>query len=75
MGNCEADWLWTERVIRERGLDERVRRGELAALLVSPVWGEIDLEALAGWVIASRLPVRLQVQLHKLIWGAERTGV
>jgi 7-carboxy-7-deazaguanine synthase len=71
----EADWLWTERVIRERGLDERVRRGELAALLVSPVWGEIDLEALAGWVIASRLPVRLQVQLHKLIWGAERTGV
>jgi len=39
------------------------------------VWGEIDLEALAGWVLASGLPVRLQVQLHKLIWGAERTGV
>ena len=71
----EADWRWAERTIRERGLDERVRRGELAALLVSPVWGEIDLEALAGWVLESKLPVRLQVQLHKLIWGAERTGV
>ena len=71
----EADWLWTERTIREHRLDERVRKGELAALLVSPVWGEIDLEALAGWVLASGLPVRFQVQLHKLIWGAERTGV
>jgi 7-carboxy-7-deazaguanine synthase len=71
----EEDWLWTERAIRERRLDERVRRGELAALLVSPVWGEIDLEALAGWVLASGLPVRLQVQLHSLIWGAARTGV
>ena len=71
----DADWIWTEHTIRERGLDERVRRGEVRALLVSPVWGEIDLEALAGWVLASGLPVRLQVQLHKLIWGAERTGV
>jgi 7-carboxy-7-deazaguanine synthase len=71
----EADWRWTEDTIRTRGLDERVRAGRLAALLVSPVWGDVDLEALAGWVLASGLPVRLQVQLHKLIWGAERTGV
>jgi 7-carboxy-7-deazaguanine synthase len=71
----EDDWRWAERAIREHRLDERVRRGELAALLVSPVWDDIDLEALAGWVLASGLPVRLQVQLHKLIWGAERTGV
>jgi 7-carboxy-7-deazaguanine synthase len=71
----EADWLWAEATIREHRLDERVRVGRLAALLVSPVWGETDLEALAGRVLASGLPVRLQVQLHKLIWGAERTGV
>ncbi|MSR35671.1 MAG: radical SAM protein [Gemmatimonadetes bacterium] len=71
----EEDWRWTERVIREHALDDRVRKGELAALLVSPVWGDIDLEALAGWVLASGLPVRFQVQLHKLIWGAELMGV
>ena len=70
-----ADWEWTEAAIREHGLDRRVREGTLNALLVSPVWGDVDLEALAGWVLASRLPVRYQVQLHKLIWGAERTGV
>ncbi len=70
-----GDWDWTEAVIRERGLDARVRAGTLAALLVSPVWGDVDLGELAEWVLASGLPVRYQVQLHKLIWGAERTGV
>ena len=70
-----ADWEWTEAAIREHVLDRRVREGTLNALLVSPVWGDVDLEALAGWVLASGLPVRYQVQLHKLIWGAERTGV
>jgi 7-carboxy-7-deazaguanine synthase len=70
-----ADWDWTARTIVEHGLDERMRAGALRALLVSPVWGEVDLEALAGWILESRLPVRFQVQLHKLIWGAARTGV
>jgi 7-carboxy-7-deazaguanine synthase len=44
-------------------------------LLVSPVWGAVDLEALASWILEDALPVRFQVQLHKLIWGAQRTGV
>ena len=70
-----ADWDWTARTIVDHGLDERVRAGTLRALLVSPVWGEVDLEALAGWILESGLPVRFQVQLHKLIWGAARTGV
>jgi 7-carboxy-7-deazaguanine synthase len=70
-----VDWEWTARAIAERGLDRRVRSGELAALLVSPVWGEVDLEELAGWVLESGLPVRFQMQLHKLIWGPEKTGV
>jgi 7-carboxy-7-deazaguanine synthase len=39
------------------------------------VWGEVDLEALAGWILEDRLPVRMQVQLHKTIWGPNRTGV
>lgn len=70
-----ADYEWTRDVVRERGLDRRVAEGTLGALLVSPVWGEIDLEALAGWILEDRLPVRFQVQLHKLIWGPQRTGV
>jgi 7-carboxy-7-deazaguanine synthase len=69
------DYEWARDVIRGRGLDERVRRGELRALLISPVWNAVDLEALAGWMLEDRLPARFQLQLHKLIWGPERTGV
>lgn len=70
-----ADYEWTRRVVRERGLDRRVGDGTLRALLISPVWGDVDLEALASWILEDRLPVRFQVQLHKLIWGPTRTGV
>lgn len=70
-----ADYEWTRAVIRERGLDRRVAEGTLHALLVSPVWGEVDMEALAGWILEDRLPVRFQVQLHKVVWGPTRTGV
>ncbi len=70
-----TDFTWARDVIRERGLDRRVEEGRLGAILVSPVWGETDLEALAGWILHEGLPVRLQVQLHKLVWGAEATGV
>jgi 7-carboxy-7-deazaguanine synthase len=69
------DYEWMRDVIRSRGLDRRVEEGSLRALLVSPVWGSVELEALAGWILEDGLPVRFQVQLHKLIWGAERTGV
>ncbi len=70
-----ADYEWMRATIRERGLDRRVGEGSLRALLVSPVWGEVDLEDLATWVLEDALPVRYQVQLHKLIWGPERKGV
>jgi len=70
-----ADYEWARRTIQERGLDRRLEMGTLRALLVSPVWGEVDLETLAAWILEDRLPVRLQVQLHKIIWGPTRTGV
>lgn len=69
------DYEWTRAVIRDHGLDRRVAAGSLRALLVSPVWGQVDLEALAGWILEDRLPVRFQMQLHKLIWGPTRAGV
>jgi 7-carboxy-7-deazaguanine synthase len=70
-----TDYEWARATIHERGLDARVAEGSLRALLISPVWGEVDLEALAGWILEDALPVRLQVQLHKLVWGPERKGV
>jgi 7-carboxy-7-deazaguanine synthase len=70
-----GDYVWMRDTIRERGLDRRVGEGSLRALLASPVWGGVDLEALAGWILEDALPVRFQMQLHKLIWGADRKGV
>jgi len=69
------DYEWARDVIRDRGLDERVRAGTLRALLVSPVWDEVDREALAGWILEDGLPVRFQLQLHKLIWDPGARGV
>jgi 7-carboxy-7-deazaguanine synthase len=70
-----TDYEWARDAIREHGLDDRVRTGTLRALLMSPVWGEVDLEAFAAWILEDGLPVRFQVQVHKLIWGAKATGV
>ena len=70
-----ADYEWTRRVISEHGLDERVRTGKLRALLVSPVWDAIDFQQLAEWILQDHLPVRYQIQLHKVIWGANVAGV
>jgi 7-carboxy-7-deazaguanine synthase len=69
------DYVWARETIRERGLDQAVREGRLAALLISPVWNDLDREELAGWILEDRLPVRFQLQLHKLIYGADRIGV
>ena len=41
------------------------------AVLFSPAWGLLDPAELAGWILEDRLPVRFQLQLHKLLWGDE----
>lgn len=69
------DYEWTRDVILSRGLDRRVREGSLRALLVSPVWEKLDFQELAGWILQDHLPVRYQIQLHKVIWGANVPGV
>jgi len=43
-------------------------------LLVSPVWGKVKFDELADWVMGSALPLRMQLQMHKIIWG-DRRGV
>lgn len=44
-------------------------------VLFSPVWGAMPLEDLAAWMLEDGVDARMQVQLHKLIWGAEARGV
>jgi 7-carboxy-7-deazaguanine synthase len=64
------DYEYARRVIREHDLAGRVR-----AIHVSPVHGVLEPRALAEWVLADRLPVRVQLQLHKYIWSPTTRGV
>ena len=43
-------------------------------ILASPVWGRVEFSGLAQWVIDSKLPIRMQLQMHKIIWG-DKKGV
>jgi 7-carboxy-7-deazaguanine synthase len=65
-----ADYEYARDVVHREGLARRC-----AAVLLSPVHGELDPKLLAGWVLEDRLPVRVQLQLHKYIWGADARGV
>jgi 7-carboxy-7-deazaguanine synthase len=49
--------------------------GRCAAILISPVHGVLPGKDLAAWILADRLPVRLQLQAHKYIWSADARGV
>jgi 7-carboxy-7-deazaguanine synthase len=51
------------------------RRNKMKPPLFSPVFGKTDPQTLARWILQDRLDVRLQLQLHKLIWGPEQKGV
>ena len=65
-----ADYDFARDVVRREQLD-----GKVAAVLFSPVHGELDPKQLAEWVIADRLPVRVQLQVHKYIWSPTTRGV
>jgi len=64
------DWEFARGVIERYDLERRAR-----AVLVSPVWGMTDLKELADLVASSGLNVRMQLQLHKYVWGPEARGV
>ena len=69
------DYDWAKSAIQQYELEHRVENGTLRAILVSPVWGKINLQELAQWILEDGLQVRFQLQVHKLIWGPEATGV
>lgn len=58
-----ADYEWSVAQVRERGLAER------CTVWFSPSYEQLPARDLAEWILADRLPVRLQVQLHKILWG------
>lgn len=67
--SSEADFLWAVEVIDGLDLWEKV------AVLFSPAQGRVQPRELAQWLLHSGRDARLQLQLHKLIWGAEARGV
>lgn len=60
-----ADYEWARDVVAEHRLHER------CDVLFSPSFGQVDPTALADWIVADRLPVKFQLQLHKLLWNDE----
>lgn len=58
-----ADYEWARSAVAEHGIDRR------CMVLFSPVHGAIEPRALAEWIIEDKLPVRFQLQLHKLLWN------
>ena len=63
------DFTWALEVIK------RFRLAERLPVLISPVFGQAALQEAAAWILATGLPLRLNPQLHKYIWGPEVRGV
>jgi 7-carboxy-7-deazaguanine synthase len=67
--SSEADFRWSLEVIRSQGLEGRV------TVLVGPVLGRVEPRDLARWILESGVAARLNLQLHKVVWGPEARGV
>jgi 7-carboxy-7-deazaguanine synthase len=57
------DYEWAKQVLSERGIADK------CSVLFSPVYSQVNPTELADWILQDRLPVRMQVQLHKILWG------
>ena len=68
IGNRE-DFDWAKDKITEYSLDK------ICTLLFSPTFGEIDPQLIVEWILADNLPVRMQMQMHKMIWSPKEKGV
>ncbi len=60
-----ADYDWARGMMAEHAIGARCE------VLFSPSYGQVEARELAEWIIADRLPVRFQMQLHKQLWGEE----
>lgn len=64
------DYEWAKAKIKEYDLNKKV-----GTILFSPVWGKLEPKYLSEWILKDALPVRLNLQIHKFIWGPETRGV
>lgn len=64
------DYEWSRAQLQEHRLAERCR-----AVLFSPIFGRIDPRQIVEWILADKLPVRFQLQMHKFIWTPTARGV
>ena len=64
-----GDFDWAKDRITKYSLDK------ICTLLFSPTFGEIDPQQIVEWILAENLPVRMQLQMHKMIWSPEEKGV
>lgn len=62
----KADYDWAKNIISEYKLHEKYE------VLFSPVYGQLEPKQLAEWILNDKLHVRMQLQLHKLLWGNEK---
>ena len=63
------DYEWSRDII------EKFKINETAHILLSPVFDKLELKEMVKWILEDRLPVRLQTQLHKIIWDKNKIGV
>ncbi len=66
---AREDYDWAAEMVREHDLAGR------CPVLFSPVWNEVEFAQLAQWILADGLPVRMQLQLHKILWPDVERGV
>jgi 7-carboxy-7-deazaguanine synthase len=64
-----TDYEWAKEIVARYGLTDR------CSVLFSPTFAALDPRQLAEWLLADRLPIRLQLQLHKYIWVPDMRGV
>src|SRR5678816_4620237 len=64
------DYEWSREQIERYGLPQRC-----GTVLFSPIFGRIDPREIVEWILADKLPVRFQLQMHKFIWEPTKRGV
>ena len=64
-----TDYEWSREILDQYKIHKKVK------VLFSPVYDKLDLKELSAWVLEDNLPVRVQTQLHKVIWGKDAIGV
>ena len=65
----KKDYEWSRDIIK------RYKINETAHILLSPVFDKLELKEMVKWILEDQLPVRLQTQLHKIIWDKNTIGV